>query len=141
MLSGRSLAIAVLAWAFVRTTWMRMTGAVTGLRLFRANYAADRLPPLSAMDRAALARFSGCVMCGRCNEVVALKSGSLMSHVVAGSRSMPDFDVAKLDWQAVPEEALQRAEQICPGRVPLRELRSFVIAKSGRGLSLIAGDA
>ena len=103
VLSGRALALAVLARSLVKVTLGKLFGVRTGITLFRENYDADRLPPLDPAERAELSRFSRCIACGRCDlgeaERMARSRGAypgLMAIVLASSRSMPDFDAARL---------------------------------------------
>lgn len=138
MLSGRALALALLAWSLVKVLFARMRGRKTGLALFHDNYDADRLPPLSAGERAQLASFSRCIACGRCDvgeaARIAASRGAypgLMAVVLGSTRSMPDFDAAVLALDHVPEGVLAEKEAICPTGVPFRALARFVRAKAG----------
>ncbi|XXY49535.1 hypothetical protein WME91_00070 [Sorangium sp. So ce269] len=137
MLSGRALALAVLAWSFLKVVVRRLFDGPSGLALFHENYDADRLPPLSPAERAALPGFSRCIACGRCDlgeaERIAASRGAypgLMTVVLASSRSMPDFDAAALALAHVPEAVLAEKERICPTGVPFRELARFVRSKA-----------
>ncbi|XYI03171.1 hypothetical protein ACMHYB_26790 [Sorangium sp. So ce1128] len=137
MLSGRALALAVLAWSFLKVVVRRLFDGPNGLALFHENYDADRLPSLSPAERAALPGFSRCIACGRCDlgeaERIAASRGAypgLMTVVLASSRSMPDFDAAALALAHVPEEVLAEKERICPTGVPFRELARFVRSKA-----------
>ncbi len=130
---GRALAIFVLAVALVRVFALRAMGAKTGLRLFRENYDADRLPPVLPDERAEMAAFSRCFACGRCDvgeaDRIRRSAGAypgLMQIVLASSRSMPDHDAAARALQHVPEEVLRQKEAICPAAVPFRSLARFV---------------
>jgi succinate dehydrogenase/fumarate reductase-like Fe-S protein len=148
VVSGRALALTVLAWSLVKMTVQRMFGEKTGLALFHENYDADRLPPVDADERAKLAGFSRCIACGLCDvgeaPRIAASKGKypgLMSIVLASSRSMPDFDAAKIALDLVPDEVLAEKEAICPTGVPFVELASFVRAKAASSRALaIAGD-
>lgn len=137
MLSGRALAVTLLAWSLVRTTWSRMMGRKTGLALFHENYEADRLPAVDAADRERLQTFSRCVACGLCDvgeadRIIASRGAypGVMAVVLASSRSMPDFDAAAIALDHVPEEALRQKETICPAQVPFVELSRFVKRKA-----------
>jgi hypothetical protein len=137
VLSGRALALAVLARSLLAVTVDRLFGAKTGLPLFHENYDADRLPPLDAAERAELTRFSRCIACGRCDigeaDRIARSGGAypgLMAVVLASSRSMPDFDAAALALDHVPDEVLAAKEDVCPTLVPFRDLARFVRAKA-----------
>ncbi|WP_437563759.1 hypothetical protein [Sorangium sp. So ce542] len=143
MLSGRALALAVLAWSLLKVVVRRLFDGPSGLALFRENYDADGLPPLSPAERAALPGFSRCIACGRCDlgeaERIAASRGAypgLMTVVLASSRSMPDFDAAALALSHVPEAVLAEKEQTCPTAVPFRELARFVRSKASAARAL-----
>ncbi|WP_437878660.1 hypothetical protein [Sorangium sp. So ce513] len=148
MLSGRALALAVLAWSFLKVTVRRLFDGPSGLALFHENYDADRLPPLSPAERAALPGFSRCIACGRCDlgeaERIAASGGAypgLMTVVLASSRSMPDFDAAALALAHVPEAVLAEKERICPTGVPFRALAGFVRSKASAQAPLAVNGA
>jgi hypothetical protein len=137
VLSGRALALAVLAKALFEVTVEKLLGGRPGLAIFHENYDADRLPPLDAAEREQLARFSRCIACGRCDagegERIARSKGAypgLMAIVLASSRSMPDFDAAALALDHVPDDVLAAKEEICPTLVPFTALARFVRAKA-----------
>jgi len=137
VVSGRALAAWVLAGALVRVLVARAFGAVTGIRLFRENYGPDRLPPVRAEERGAIASFGGCIACGRCDvgeaERMAASRGAypgMMRFVLASSRSMPDFDAAERALAWVPEEVLLEKDRVCPAGVPISSLARFVRQKA-----------
>lgn len=137
VLSGRALAAALLARSLLKVTIEKMFGQKSGLALFRENYDEDRLPPVAAAERAELSRFSRCIACGRCDvgesERIARSRGAypgLMAVVLASTRSMPDYDAAKLALDHVPEEVLAAKEAECPTGVPFVSLARFVRAKA-----------
>ncbi len=137
VLSGRALALAVLAKALLQVTAEKLFGGRSGLAIFHENYDADRLPPLDPAEREQLVRFSRCVACGRCDvgeaDRIARSNGAypgLMAVVLASSRSMPDFDAAKLALDHVPEDVLAAKEDVCPTGVPFVALARFVRAKA-----------
>ena len=138
----------VLAWSLVKMTVQRLFGEKTGLALFHENYDADRLPPVDADERQKLAGFSRCIACGLCDvgeaPRIAASKGKypgLMRLVLASSRSMPDFDAAKIALDCVPDEVLAEKEAICPTGVPFRELAAFVRAKAAMSSALVvAGE-
>ncbi len=140
--SGRALAAIVLAVGLVRVLWARISGAVTGLRLFRANYGPDRLMALSVGERAEAPSLSRCFACGRCDigegERIRAAKGAypgLMRLVLASSRSMPDFDAAARAFAFVPEDVLREKRKICPADVPFDALARFVKAKAAEALA------
>jgi len=130
---GRALAAFVLAVALVRVLALRAMGAKTGLKLFRENYDADRLPPVLPDERAEMAAFSGCFACGRCDvgEADRMRAShgaypGLMQIVLASSRSMPDHDAAARALDHIPANVLRDKEAICPAGVPFTKLAKFV---------------
>lgn len=138
-MNGRIKALALLAWALIRTLW-RLTWHrhVDGLAQFRDNYAEDGLTALSDRDRQAMRRFGRCIACGRCNRGdgprILASNGEFrgtMGLVLAASRSMPDYRAAALGFSHLSPEALEQKERLCPTRVPLRELARFVHAHAG----------
>ncbi|APR77471.1 Hypothetical protein A7982_02818 [Minicystis rosea] len=148
VLSGRALALAMLARSLLKVTVDRLFGARTGLGLFHDNYDADRLPPVDAVERAEMVRFSRCVACGRCDigeaDRIARSGGAypgLMAVVLASTRSMPDFDAAALALEHVPEEVLAAKEDICPTGVPFVSLARFVRAKAALMRAELPGSA
>ena len=139
VLSGRALALAVLARSLLKVTLGKLFGVRTGIALFRENYDADRLPPLDAAERAELSQFSRCIACGRCDlgeaERMARSRGAypgLMAVVLASSRSMPDFDAARLALDHVPDAVLAAKEDVCPTGVPFVSLARFIRAKAAQ---------
>lgn len=137
VVSGRVLALVLLAWSLVKVLVARAFGVVTGLPKFLSNYDADRLPPIAPTERDALPSFSRCVACGRCDlgegQRIADSRGAypgLMAIVLASSRSMPDHDAAALALAHVPDEVLAAKTAICPTRVPFLALAKFVRHKA-----------
>jgi len=135
--SGRALALIVLALGLVRVLWLRMFGAVTGLKLFHANYGPDRLMALTPKEREIAPSFSRCFACGRCDlgegERIREARGAypgLMQLVLASSRSMPDFDAAARGFAFIPEDVLREKRRICPADVPFEDIARFVKAKA-----------
>jgi hypothetical protein len=137
VLSGRALAAAVLARSLLDMVVKRLFGDRSGLALFRRNYDADRLPPVDAAERAAIASFSRCIACGRCDlgeaSRIARSNGAypgVMAIVLASSRSMPDFDAAARALAFVPDDVLADKASVCPTGVPFVALARFVREKA-----------
>jgi hypothetical protein len=137
VLSGRALALALLARSLLTVTLARIFGARTGLALFHQNYDADRLPPVDPAQRAELPRFSRCIACGRCDVGEGERMGrshgaypGLMAIVLASSRSMPDHDAAALALDHVPDAVLAAKEDVCPTGVPFVALARFIRNKA-----------
>ena len=130
---GRLNAVLLLAWALLRS----LLGTRRGLPAFRKSYAADRLPPLSPAERAAMPSLSGCVACGLCDlgegAAIARSAGTyagVMDLMLASSRNMPDFDAAARSFALVGDDRLEQLEARCPSRVPMRRVAAFVRSKA-----------
>jgi len=130
-------ALALLAWALLRSLFAPLAGTRRGLPAFRQSYAKDRLPAVRPEERRQLAKLGGCIACGLCDvgegaRMVASKGryAGVMDLVLASGRSMPDYDAAARSFSAVEDERLAELERICPGRVRLRVLKRFVLDKA-----------
>ncbi len=137
MLSGRVLALVVLAWSLIKVLIARLFGQKTGLPLFHENYDADGLPALDATERERMPQFERCIACGRCDigeaERIATSGGryaGLMPIVLASTRNMPDYEAALDALAFIPETELVRKEKVCPTGVPFVELAKFVRSKA-----------
>jgi hypothetical protein len=135
--SGRALAALVLGLSLLKVLFLRAFSAFTGLPLFLQNYGPDRLPPVAPDERLAMAAFSRCVACGRCDVGEAERmrdSGGaypgVMAFVLASSRSMPDHDAAVRALAWVPESVLAEKERHCPTEVPIVQIARFVRKKA-----------
>ena len=139
VLSGFALAVALLAWSLLRVVFRNLfTKPPPGLEVFHDNYGTEGLAPIDRDERQALARFSRCIACGRCDvgegERVAASDGEypgLMQLVIASTRSMPDYDAAARGFAHVPGDVLRAKEPRCPVRIPFAELARFVRARAG----------
>jgi hypothetical protein len=142
MLSGRPLAVALLAWSFIKVLFkMVFTRPTPGLEQFHANYGTEGLVPIAKDEREALERFSRCIACGRCDvgegERIAASRGAypgLMQLTLASTRSMPDYDAALRGFSHVPDAVLRAKQRACPVRIPFLALASFVRAKAPQRL-------
>jgi hypothetical protein len=130
-------ALFTLAWALVRSLVEALFGLRRGLPEFRASYAADRLVPLGAAERRQAQGFGACIACGLCDvgegAAIARSGGAyagVMDLMLASSRNMPDFDATARSFEAIGDERLAALESRCPGRVPMREIASFVREKA-----------
>jgi len=140
VLSGRALALALLFWSLVRVVArMLFSKQPPGLEQFHDNYGSEGLSPIDKSEREALASFSRCIACARCDfgeaERIAASEGQypgLMQLVLASSRSMPDFDAAARGFDWVPETVLRRKVRRCPVAIPFPVLANFVRAKAPR---------
>ena len=130
-------ALFILAWALVQTTWRRLFGpGPRGLALFQANFAGDRLVPLTEPERASLARFGGCFACGRCDAGDGPRIGAsaggypgTMALVLASTRSLPDLDAASAALAWISDDDLVAKERACPAGVPIAAIARFARAK------------
>ena len=130
-------ALLILAWALVRSLLAPLFGARRGLRDFQRSYAADRVPPVSADERAVIGAAGRCIACGRCDvgegARIVRAGGSyagVMDLMVSASRGMPDFDAAARSFAAVDDDRLAELEGLCPTRVPMRRVAEFVRRKA-----------
>ncbi len=137
---GRLHALLILARSLVLTLLRRWLGrGPRGIALFRANFDADRLPPVDAAQRGELSSFGGCIACGRCDlgdaPRIAASAGAYpgtMRWVLASTRSMPDYDASTRALAFIDDAALASKERLCPTGVPLRRLVGFVRAQAAR---------
>ena len=140
MLSGRPLALVLLAWSLVKVlARLLFTRQRPGLEQFHDNYDSEGLRAIDRGERGELQRYSSCIACGRCDvgeaSRIAASAGQypgLMSLVLASTRSMPDYDAALVGFAHVPERVLERKMRQCPVRLPFVELAAFVRAKAPR---------
>jgi hypothetical protein len=126
--------VLLLAWSLVRVAAARVVGKHRGLEAFRASYRADDLLSLTAAERAFVDDARGCIACGLCalGELppgARAEASTPMNLFLASSRSMPDYGVALESFARVDDAELERLEQECPARVPMRDLVRFVRAK------------
>lgn len=134
VLSGRALAVALLAWSLVKVVAkLLFTKQPPGLQRFHDNYGAEGLSPIDPGERRRLERFSGCIACGRCDigegeRIIASRGAypGLMQLVLASTRSMPDYAAAARAFEHVPDAVLAHKVAGCPARIPFAELASFV---------------
>ncbi|HKQ70954.1 MAG TPA: hypothetical protein VJT73_16525 [Polyangiaceae bacterium] len=136
MTAARIHALALLAWAFVLMLAKKVlpTGP-RGLALFKANFEAEKLSPVSTVERAELPLYSRCIACGRCNvgdgPRRAASSGAYpgtMALMLASSRSMPNFSAAREALSFVTDDELAAKEALCPTEVPMRRIAAFIRA-------------
>jgi hypothetical protein len=134
----RLKAILLLALFLLKTVFRRIfTNHKSGIAAFRANYDADGLPPVSLAEREEMPAFSRCIACGLCDRGEAGRieaSGGayrgVMTLVLAGSRSMPDYRAAAYSFSFVSDDVLAEKETICPTGVPFRAIARFVREKA-----------
>lgn len=143
-------AVLLLTWAVLLTLWRRWFSPrrSPGLQAFHANYAADRLPAVSAEGREAMTGFGGCIACGLCDEGeqgrIEASHGEyqgVMSLMLGGSRSMPDYGAAARSFDHVPTAVLAQKELVCPGRVPMRQIAAFVRRQAAEALAAPGAQA
>lgn len=145
--TGRLKAYPLLAFAFATTVLSRWLHAILGLvgirfgrryglAAFKRNYAPDGLNAMREGDETILLGAARCIACGRCERVrtdtgaglpvFAPERVGLMTLVLATTRATPDAVEALEGWRTHPDDELERAEAVCPTRVPLRRLAEFV---------------
>ncbi len=137
MVPARIRALFLLAFALLRTFFVRLLFRRDGVAAFRANYDPDGLSPVTEEERLAMSRFSRCIACGVCDrgeaDRIARSGGAyrgIMSLILAASRSMPDYRAAAYSFSFVPDDVLREKETTCPTRVPMREIARFVRTKA-----------
>jgi NAD-dependent dihydropyrimidine dehydrogenase PreA subunit len=109
-----------------------------GREAFLRNYAPEGLIPLTAPERSQLITFMRCVDCGMCDAVCPLV-GRLERRDFAGpslvalayARATPDLGIVASTLAHLPADcgACTKCVDVCPTRVPLRELFSFANRK------------
>jgi hypothetical protein len=112
-----------------------------GLHRFLANYAVEGLLPMTAEDHQVLKGASRCIHCGVCDAFGPSSQGSFQGTSllpVAYSRATPHLVNLEGALSNLKAESLERAEAVCPTRVPLRALaiylqRKLVESKRGAG--------
>ncbi len=136
MIVERVHAFFILAWSLLRSIFAPLLGTRRGIDEFTSDYAPDRLPPVTPDERRVLATLGGCIACGLCDlgegGRQARSQGAYagaMDLMLATSRSMPDYDAARLSFAHVSDERLCELERRCPARVPMREVAAFVRRK------------
>ncbi len=138
VLTGRPLALLILAWSLLKVLVRRVFRRdESGLEVFHRNYDAEGLVALAPEERESMPDFSRCIACGRCDHGeasrIASSSGEyvgLMQLVLASSRNIPDFHAAKRAFAHVPDEVLEQKSRICPTRVPFQAIKRFVVSKA-----------
>ena len=134
----RLKAILLLGLYLLKTIGRRIfTRNKAGISLFRSNYDADGLPPVSAEERSAMPDFSRCIACGLCDRGedgrMAASGGAyrgVMALVLSASRSMPDYRAAAYSFSFVNDAILESKERLCPTEIPFRRLARFVRDKA-----------
>lgn len=119
-----------LGWYFGRQLLLRLLRPADGLARFERAYCReDRLLPVSKEDRQALHALSGCIACGMCDarfgawgSVSRGKLRAVSDLPLSYTRSLPDFDALGPTLVELRRGDLERLEQVCPVRVPFRQL-------------------
>jgi hypothetical protein len=128
---GQRAARLRLAWAYARHQYRRRfrTPAPGSTDEVLIAYAADRLRPLTADERAALPAMSRCVGCGLCALVVRRVGATRLPDLAnAYLRDLTMLPPAAADLEGVEPgpEALAAAAAACPVGVPLDELTAVL---------------
>lgn len=128
-----------LAWRALVMHPMRLmlsTDERPGKQRFLDNYASEGLIPFSVEERRVLSKASRCIHCGLCDAYDLALAAQPRTRFdgpsaipLAWARATPDLPRARSALVALDEEALIRAEKVCPTRVPLRELAETLRAK------------
>jgi len=111
-------------------------GALTPRERFLRNYAPEGNVPTSEEDRRVLRGASRCIHCGLCEaydgalaQLPRTLHGGASLLPVALARATPDLPRARALLARLKPESLSRGEAVCPTRVPLREIASFLSRK------------
>lgn len=113
-----------------------------GERRFVENYRPDRIFPVPEQARESLPEWQRCTACGLCDAVAARPEQSLMGLVVSGLRDFSAHTELAEDARHFTDvAALERAEQVCPSQVPIREVVHFLATADARGADLGGGAA
>jgi hypothetical protein len=130
---SKGTAYANLGYHAVKTAARHLFGQRRGLEAFLESYRDDRLPPLTAAERAMLGSFDGCLACGLCDAlgrpVDRDDPGGLpgpSALPVSVSRHPPDYDALGRYLERLDTEDLARMEATCPARIPLRRLVEMI---------------
>ena len=119
----------LLALSLIKTLFVRylLPQPHEGLRAFHEKFADDRLLPLSTTQRDLMPELSGCIGCGRCSALAgpALENRP-MAFVLAGLRSMPEYDAAAKQVATLTDEQLEQLEFRCPVQLPFKSAVDFV---------------
>jgi succinate dehydrogenase/fumarate reductase-like Fe-S protein len=108
-----------------------------GKQRFLSNYAPEALVPMTAFDRAALPRFSGCVNCGLCDAVCPLVGRAELQDwrgpslfAIAYSRATPELPHLRAVIGTLDACGLCHAcQDVCPRAVPLLDIFTFTRRK------------
>lgn len=149
-LGGRLAADGYLAWrALVAHPLRRLfdTGP-KGREKFLAHYAPEGLVPTTPVDKAMLAAAGRCIACGLCDAL----DGQLLrlpQWVYGGASLLPlqyarssvELAHAREALRRIDPEAYREAEAVCPTRVPLSALASWLgerLERTAPGGSVLA---
>lgn len=128
-----------LAWRAVVKHPLRLmfsTDERPGAQRFLDNYAPEGLIPFTLEERRVLATASRCIHCGLCDAYDPALAAQPKTRFdgpsaipLAWARATPDLPRARAALAALDDDALSRAEKVCPTRVPLRQLAQTLRAK------------
>lgn len=122
-----------LGYYIVRQLVLRAVRRARGLSAFAADYCReDRLLPVAAEDRTAIAALSRCIACGMCDARFAAYGAADRSNFrgpselpLSHTKSLPDYDALHAYLADLKKGDLARLERVCPTGVPFRSLLSF----------------
>ena len=123
-----------LAWALL-LHFLKKPFRTLGYAAFLNNFRADRLIPISQVDKSWLFKFSKCLNCGLCDVVCPalqqLPPGAFPgpSYLVTTlTRSTTDFWAVSIDLSLCG--GCQHCQSVCPNLVPVKEALEFIEAKA-----------
>lgn len=142
-MKGRLLALWLLGSAFFLTVFRRAFFGRDKLSRFTELYGGEGLIPTVPAEHEILTLRYHCTACGACDReegkrVAETKVGyrGMMATVLGGTRSLMDAEATASSLVEVPDEAVRRAESVCPEQVPIVRLVSLV-----RGFGERQGEA
>ena len=114
--------LVLLGWSGLKSLVKRPFKAPKALERVLRRFAPERIVSLEPDDLAAVRGASGCLACGRCDEVRASgpRRANPSDWVLAGLRDLTDADIAS--EAPGDEDLLARLEAVCPAHVPFRSL-------------------
>lgn len=138
-MKGRLVALWLLGTAFVLTVLRRLFLGRDKLSRFAELYGSEGLLPVSEREHEILTLRYRCTACGACDReekerIARSRVGyrGMMATVLGGSRSLVDAETVRATLVEVPEEAVRRAEAVCPENVPIVRLVELIRGHAAR---------
>lgn len=133
---GRLRSLILLAWGVLATLSRRLVPGRSSLLRFADHYQGEGILATTPTETELLSTTGRCTACGICEQVVSVTPEgtvpSVMRFVLAGTRSLPDYDAAGGMLSGLSEDQLERAQAICPRSVPIIAWTQLVREHAGR---------